>query len=112
MKMAIFKKTPFHFKGLKYLIYNSKGRNSHMCGRIIKDADSGILVTIVVGGYITGDVPITSVEILDESGITWKLGPSLPVPVRNLLFLFIYLKQTHTFTTNNYKIDKSLKCGK
>jgi len=96
-------KNNFHFRGLKYSMYNSKGRNSHMCGRIIKDADSGILVTIVVGGYITGDVPITSVEILDESGIIWKLGPSLPVPVRKLIYCLLEIS---TFSLSRLQVGQ------
>ena len=35
--------------------------------------------TIIIGGFVGNYVAVSSVEVLDDNGASWKPGPSLPM---------------------------------
>jgi hypothetical protein len=56
-------------------------RDSHSCGKIIRNKESQEMSIIVAGGSYDGNL-LSSVEILDEGSNEWQTGPELPFGIR------------------------------
>ncbi len=55
-----------------------QSRDFPSCGKIRRDKESQEMSIIVAGGYVTGPLFLSSVEILHEGSNEWQTGPELP----------------------------------